>query len=93
MKAQIHITGQTGGNYKLLSALNNGTKKQGMFNSFFLTFDSVSEAKTAMKQAWKSIKSEDNNTNWHDGLNKDFTLLNYDSSKAKLTKHYNNENL
>jgi hypothetical protein len=93
MKAQIHITGQIGGNFKLLSKLNNGTKKEGMFNSFFLTFDSIGEGKKAMKQAWKIIKSEDDNLNWFDRLNKDLTVLTYDSSQAKLTKHYNNENI
>jgi hypothetical protein len=91
MKAKIQITGQIGGNYKLLSKLNNGTKKEGMFNSFFLTFDSVGEGKKAMKEAWKSIKSEDDNLHWSNGLINNCTQLIYDSSKAVLTTYHNNE--
>ena len=95
MKAQIHITGQIGGNFKLLNKISNcySTTEKGMFNSFYLNFDSIGEAKKAMKKAWQSIKSEDENTNWHDGLNKDFTTLSYDASQAQLTKYYNNEKI
>jgi hypothetical protein len=91
MKAKIHITGQIGGNYKLLSKLNNGTKKEGMFNSFFLTFDSVGEGKKAMREAYKNLKQEEE-LNWHDRLTKDCSVLTYDSSKAVLTTYHNNEN-
>ncbi len=97
MKAQIHITGQIGGNFKLKSKISsNGNYlgiANGMFNSFYIDFDSIGKAKTAMKKAWQSIKSEDDNLNWHDGLNKDCTNLSYDASQAVLTKHYNNEKI
>lgn len=87
MKAQITITGQIGGNFKLLSALGNyTTKENGMFNSFHLNYDTIGEAKQAMRAAWKSIKSQDDNTLWHDGLSKDLTTLRYDASVAKLNK-------
>jgi hypothetical protein len=92
MKAQIHITGQIGGNFKLLSKLNNGTKKEGMFNSFFLTFNSVKEAKEAMKEAYKDLKQNDE-LKWNERLINNYSILTYDASKAVLTKHYNNENI
>ena len=87
MKAQIHITGQIGGNFTLLNALSNYTKKEdGMFNSFFVNYDTIGEAKQAMRAAWKHIKSQDDNTSWHDGLSKDLTTLSYDASVARLNK-------
>lgn len=45
MKAQITISGRISGNFTLLRKLNNGTKVDGMFNSFHLYFESVGEAK------------------------------------------------
>ena len=87
MKAQITITGQIGGNFRLLNALSNyTTKEDGMFNSFFVNYDTIGEAKQAMRAAWKHIKSQDDNTSWHDGLSKDLTTLSYDASVARLNK-------
>ena len=87
MKAQITITGQIGGNFRLLNALSNyTTKEDGMFNSFFVNYDTIGEAKKAMRAAWKSIKSQDDNTSWHDGLSKYLTTLSYDASVARLNK-------
>lgn len=87
MKAQITITGQIGGNFKLLNALSNyTTKENGMFNSFHLHYDTIGEAKKAMRNAWKRIKNEDENTTWHDGLTMDMETLSYDASIARLNK-------
>ena len=87
MKAQIHITGQIGGNFRLLNAYRNYTQKEnGMFNSFYLCYDTIGEAKQAMRSAWKAIKNIDDNTSWHDGLSKDLCTLNYDASTARLHK-------
>ena len=87
MKAQITITGQIGGNFKLLGALSNyTTKENGLFNSFHLNYDTIGEAKQAMRAAWKYIKNQDDNTSWIDGLSKDLTTLRYDASVAKLNK-------
>lgn len=93
MKAQIHITGQPNGNSILLSKLNNGTYKTGMFNSYFINFDSVGEAKQALRKAWIEIKSENDNLHWRNGIINNCTQLVYDSSKAVLTKHYKNEDI
>jgi hypothetical protein len=87
MKAQIHITGQIGGNFRLLNALSNYTQKEnGMFNSFYVHYDTIGEAKKAMRAAWKEIKNIDDNTSWHDGLSKDLCTLSYDASTARLNK-------
>jgi hypothetical protein len=90
MKAQITISGQINGNFKLKSAIAcNGNYTNiisGMFNSFHINFDTVGEAKKALRKAWKQIKSENENIFWHDGLSKDCTNLSYDASQARLNK-------
>lgn len=89
MKASIHISGQIGGNFKLLSKLNNGTKRNGAFNSFYVYFESITEAKKYMRNAWRELKKEREQPSWHDGLSRDATFLSYDASKAILSRHYN----
>jgi len=87
MKAQITITGQIGGNFKLKSALSNYSSIEGAsFNSFHLNYDTIGEAKQAMRAAWRSIKNQDDNTSWHDGLSKDLCTLSYNASIARLNK-------
>ena len=90
MKAQIIIIGQIGGNFKLKSKIScNGnytTIDKGMFNNYYINFDTVKEAKQALKKAWQSIKREDDELNWTDGLNKGCTNLRYDASAAILNK-------
>jgi len=90
MKAQITITGQIGGNFTLRNAFasnGNYTKiTNGMFNSIFIDFDTIGEAKQAMRAAWKEIKNIDDNTSWRDGLSKDLCTLTYDASTARLNK-------
>jgi hypothetical protein len=90
MKAQVTITGQVNGNFTLKSAIacngNYSSIEKGMFNSFHINFDTVGEAKNALRKAWKSIKSEDENLLNRDGLNKDYTNLRYDASQAQLNK-------
>lgn len=90
MKAQITITGQIGGNFTLRNAIKyNGNYTDvtnGMFNSIYIDFDTIGEAKKAMRAAWKHIKNQDDNTSWHDGLSKDLTTLSYDASVARLNK-------
>ena len=41
MKAQIKISGQISGNFTLLRALNNGNYSKGMFNSFYIKFNTI----------------------------------------------------
>jgi hypothetical protein len=88
MKAQVTISGQIGGNFKLKSKIacngNYTSIENGMFNSFYINFDTVGEAKKALRKAWKQIKSEDDSLTNFDGMNKDYSVLNYDASKAVL---------
>ena len=97
MKAQITISGQINGNFKLKSKIacngNYTSIEKGVFNSFHINFDTVGEAKKALRKAWKSIKSENDNLHWRNGIINNCTQLVYNSSKAVLTKHYKNEDI
>jgi hypothetical protein len=89
MKAQILITGQIGGNFKILSKMSNyEIKRNGMFNSFSLIYNSVSDAKKDIRKAIKSLKSDDDYPSSRDRINKDATHLTYDSSEAILYKYH-----
>lgn len=50
MKARIFISGQISGNFKLLNNISSYEHEKGMFNSFYCYFDSVKEAKKAIKE-------------------------------------------
>jgi len=92
MKAKILIKGQIGGNFRILSKLSNyDSKKNTMFNSFTLIYDSVSLAKNDLRQAIKKLKSDDIEPTWRDRINKDATHLSYDASEAILYRIYKNE--
>lgn len=92
MKAQILIKGQIGGNFKILSKLSNyEIKRNGMFNSFSLIYNSVGDAKKDLRNAIKSIKRDDDYPSIFDRINKNATHLTYDSSEAILYKIYKND--
>ena len=92
MQAKILIKGQIGGNFKILSKLSNyESKKDTMFNSFTLTYKNVGLAKKDLRQAIKSLKSDDIQPTWKDRINKDATHLSYDASEAILYKMYKYE--
>lgn len=84
MKATIEISGQIGSNHKLLGALNNGSYKRTMFNGFIIEFDTIGEAKKAIKEGWKYLKSTNDNLTWHDGISNDYKQLYYDASNAVI---------
>ena len=91
MKAVITISGQPNGNFYLKSKIaSNGNYtsiENGRFTSFYINFDTVGEAKKALKGAWKDIKSEsESKRGRYEGLSKDFTNLHYDASEAKINK-------
>jgi hypothetical protein len=91
MKAQIYISGAISGNYTLLSQLNNGNYKESMFNSKIVFFDSVTEAKKAIKNAYKNLCEDEpqiKSKMCKISKSKDNTSLYYDASKAILTKMY-----
>jgi hypothetical protein len=57
MKAKIFISGQIHGNFILLNNLVSYEHKKGMFNSFYCYYDSVKDAKKAIKDAYWSIRN------------------------------------
>lgn len=85
MKCKIKITGQIGSIYSLLSALNNGTAVNGMFNSKHIYFDTVTEAKRAIREANRHLKNEHPGTANH-RMSKDATSLSYDAASAVIDK-------
>lgn len=89
MKAQITISGQISGNFAIARALpcysENVTR--GMFNSFIIVFDTVGEAKKALRSCCKSLK--ENQWNTLVSISKSNDFLSYDASKAILTKYEN----
>lgn len=87
MKARIFISGQISGNFKLLNNISSYEHEKGMFNSFYCYFDSVKEAKKAIKEAYHSIKNELDPGNY--GViykAKDNSSLSYDASSARVRK-------
>ncbi len=86
MKVQIRITGQIGGNYKLRSSLPDATES-GQYNSFILDYNSIREAKQAIKKAYKSLIMDEPENKGMSGIrkSKDNTSLFYDASKAVIT--------
>ena len=87
MKVKIEITGQISGNFTLLRKLNNGNLKNGMFNSKTISFDTKTEAKNAIKEAYKSLCKDEPEMKGNLGgirKSKDNTSLYYDASKAVI---------
>jgi hypothetical protein len=92
MRAKILIKGQIGGNFSILRKLTcYEYRKDTMFNSFTVYYDSVTAAKNDLRRAIKSLKSEATEFNLRDRINKDATNLSWDASEAILYKIYKNE--
>jgi hypothetical protein len=84
MKAQIRITGQISGNFQLRSALDNGTSTNGMFNSFTIYFDTINEAKKAIREGWSYLKRANDELPWNSSKSTNNTSIRWDASKAEL---------
>lgn len=85
MKAQIQITGQIMGNFTLLRKLNSGDYTKNRFNSFTINFNTIGEAKKAMREAYKDLKKECKEQNIPlPSIAKDASFLNYDASQANI---------
>lgn len=92
MKAKIFIKGQISGNFTLLNNISSYHHEEGMFNSFHCYFDSVKEAKKAIKDGYLSLKNDLDPDNY--GVvskSKDNTSLSYDASTANVFKLYNGD--
>lgn len=87
MKAKIVISGQISGNFKLRSALDNGTSKKTMFNGFSIEFETIGKAKQAIKEGLKYIKDNNNGDPYLPRelyKEKDNSALYFDASKALI---------
>ena len=76
MKTQIKITGQPNGNMTLRSQIAASFSEL-MFNNFISEEMTKKEAKTLLKDAYKSLKNESN-------LSFNGELLSYDASQANI---------
>lgn len=87
MKAKIFISGQIMGNRTLLNAISCYDVKDGMFNSYHCYFDSLGDAKKAIREANKTIK-QDLDTDQKPCLSmaKDASFLSWDASTAQILK-------
>jgi hypothetical protein len=88
MKAKIQISGQIGGNFTLLNKLNTiDDYKKTMFGGFLINYNTIGEAKKAMKAAYKELKQECKESNCAlPSISKCSEYLSYDASKAKILR-------
>jgi len=85
MKAQIRITGQIGSINCIFNKINCYDFKKGMFGAKICLFDSVKEAREAIRKAYISLKSE-YPIDPMLAKSKDNTFLDYDAATATLEK-------
>ena len=87
MKAKIFISGQIMGNRTLLNAISCYDVKDGMFNSYHCYFDSIFDAKKAIREANKTIKQDLYADQRHClSMAKDASFLSWDASTAQILK-------
>lgn len=88
MKAEIRISGQISGNFTLARKMRNYNEmRNGMFNSFVLTYSTIGEAKEDLKNAYRSLCDEVPELKGKmSGVRKfnDNSALYYDASKAEV---------
>ena len=82
MKAGIFISGGISGNFKIKNAITCFDIEKGSFNSFFCNFETMKEAKKALKDAFKYMKNNDLDVE----LSSDKTTLYYDASTARIQR-------
>lgn len=85
MKTYISITGQVNGNSKLKIAISGGIFKK-LGNNFYIQFETKKEAEASLKEAFKSLKSEEMDFYNEGGIYLYNDALNYDASCARLHK-------
>lgn len=85
MKTKVKIAGQISSNFALLKKLPyySGQKKDGMFNSFIITYDTKSAAQDALKHLSKRLR-EDNMKHAVIRSNGRVECVMYDASRACL---------
>ena len=87
MKSYISINGQVNGNSKLKTAISGGIFKK-LGNNFYIQFETKKEAKVSLKQAFKSLKSEELDFFNEGGIYLFKEALNYDASCARIHKGF-----
>lgn len=88
MKAQIIVSGQISGNYTLLhacSTFDSETSKT-MFNGFKIVFNTMKEARQAMRNGYKALKAEEPDFYKDGGIGLYNDCLSYDASTARLSR-------
>lgn len=85
MKTKVKITGQISGNFALLNKLPyySGQKKDGMFNSFIITYDTKYAAQDALQHLCKRLR-EDSMEHKVKRHNSRIECVMYDASQAYL---------
>lgn len=86
MKTVIKISGQISGNFTLKHAVQTVSciDARARFYGFYLFFETKKEAKEALKNAYKELKSEEPD---FDGIGLYNDLLSYDASRAEILDH------
>jgi hypothetical protein len=94
MKTQIKITGQIGGNHRLLMRITSvGNRiesvEPGMFYSKIITFETKRAAKQALWKAYTSLCAEEPNARGHFGgiRYSSGSALYYDASQAEIIEN------
>ena len=80
MKCQIQVTGQINGNVTLVNRLDCVSYTQTRFNGYLLNYDTVADARRALKRCKRILKQEGDSVRFTDDC------LWYDASKAELIK-------
>lgn len=92
MKAIITITGQIGGNHTLSGAIASSylheERTSGMFYSIKYHFNTMKDAKDAIRNAYKRLRNDGHDMGGITGVsrNKANTELSYDASYAIVSK-------
>ena len=92
MKTIITITGQIGSNHTLSGAIASSylheERTSGMFNSIKYHFNTMKDAKDAIRKAYKKLRNEGHDTKGITGVRRNSinTELSYDASKAVISK-------
>lgn len=88
MKCKIEINGRISGNYTLLKKMGMRSEGyiKGVFNSFYLIYNSIGDAKKDIKEAFQGLKSDEPDYYKEGGISKqsDNSFLSYDASTAKI---------
>lgn len=92
MKTTITITGEISGNHTLSGAIASSflheERTSGMFYSIIYHFNTMKDAKDAIRKAYKQLRNEGRDTNGITGVRRNSinTELSYDASKAIVSR-------